>query len=174
MTVRPARRNAVVALLLTALAFPLTASKLGKLSEAERVEYRVFAAFMTPQQQRAWLKLKTTEERTEALKKLGLYDKFYGEQPEMRDRIVAGDVALGWTRDEVYMAWGGPFQKQRLTGRNASRSELLVYRFEVDKDGYAVPVVGKKEDYKAVRRYQAELILDDDVVTSLQEKDGWE
>ena len=98
---------------------------------------------------------------TEALKQLGLWEKFYGEPQDMRDRIVAGDVELGWTRDEVYMAWGGPFQKQRLTGRQATRSELLIYRFEVDKDGYATPFVGKKEDYKAVRHYQAELILDD-------------
>lgn len=172
MTLRS--RGAAVALLLTTLAFPLTGSKLGKLSDAERTEYRVFAAFMTPQQQKAWLKLKTTEERTEALKQLGLWEKFYGEPPEMRDRIVAGDVALGWTRDQVYMAWGGPFQKQRLTGRNATRSELLVYRFEVDKDGYATPFVGKKEDYKAVRHYQAEVIVDDDVVTSLEETEGWE
>ncbi len=163
---------APLALLL--LLAPLTGAKLGKLSEQEQIEYRVFAAFMTPDQQKTWLKLKTPEERTEALKTLGVWEKFYGQSPEMQQRIVAGDVQLGWSRDEVYMAWGQPFQKQRLTGREAQRSELLVYRFEVDKDGYATPFVGKKEDYKAVDQYQVDLIMDDDVVASLEEKADWE
>lgn len=150
------------------------ASKLSKLSEQEQIEYRVFRAFMSEDDQKAWLKMKTPEERTAWLKDHHLYEKFYGESPDVRDLIVAGKVAVAWTRDQVYLAWGNPFQKQRLTGREAQRSELLVYRFEVDKEGYATPVTGKKEDYKAVDRYQIELVVDDDVVAELVKKAGWE
>ena len=80
----------------------------------------------------------------------------------------------GWSRDMVYMAWGAPLEKQRLTGRNATRSEALVYRFEVDKHGYASPVAGKKVDYKAVDRYQVRLVIDDDIVTEMDERPDWE
>jgi hypothetical protein len=158
------------------LALPLTASasKLSKLSEQEQIEYRVFRAFMTEDDQKAWLRLKTPEERTAWLKDHHLWEKFYTESTEVQALIVSGKVALGWTRDQVYLAWGNPFQKQRLTGREAQRSELLVYRFEVDKDGYATPLVGKKEDYKAVDRYQVELVMDDDVVAELSKKEEWE
>jgi hypothetical protein len=161
-------------LTLLALAFPLTGSKLGKLSEAEQIEYRVFRAFMTEDDQKAWLKLQTTEERTTWLKEHKLWEKFYTESPEVQGQIVSGKVGLGWTRDQVYLAWGAPFQKQRLTGREAARSELLVYRFEVDKEGYASPLVGKKENYQAVSHYQVELVMDDDMVAELDKKDRWE
>jgi hypothetical protein len=159
-----------------ALLLPLTAhaGKLSKLSEQEQVEYRVFRAFMTEDEQKAWLKMKTAEERTAWLKERKLWDKFYGLSPEVRDLVVAGDVGVGWSRDQVYLSWGNPFQKQRLTGRQAQRSELLVYRFEVDKDGYAAPMVGKKIDYQAVDQYQVELVMDDDVVVELVRKEDWE
>ena len=161
---------------LLALLLPLSAhaSKLSKLSEQEQIEYRVFRAFMSEDDQKAWLKLQTSDERTAWLKDHRLWDKFYGVSPEVQQLIVAGDVAVGWSRDAVYLAWGNPFQKQRLTGREAQRSELLVYRFEVDKDGYATPLVGKKVDYKAVDQYQIELVMDDDVVTELVRKEDWE
>ncbi len=152
----------------------LLGGKLGKLSTQEQTEYRVFAAFMTEDERKAWLKFKTTEERTAWLKERKLWDKFYAEPPEVQQAVVAGAVEVGWSRDQVYMAWGQPFQKQRLTGREAQRSELLVYRFEVDKEGYATPAVGDKIDYKAVERYQVELVVDDDVVSELAKKDDWE
>jgi hypothetical protein len=160
--------------LLALLSIPLAAGKFEKLSPDQQVEYRVFSAFMTDEQRKAWLKMKTDEERTAWLKEHDLYQKFYDAPPERRDEIVAGKVAVGWTRDQTYLAWGQPFQKQRLTGREAARSELLVYRFEVDKDGFATPAVGDKEDYQAVRRYQMELVVDDDVVAESVRKETWE
>lgn len=166
------RLPALVMLLL--LSLPAAASKLGKLTEAELDHYRALRVFMEEGQRKAWLKLKTTEERDQWLKDHKLWDKFYSHPAEVRAQIVAGDVGQGWTRDMVYMAWGKPFEKQRLTGRAASRSELFVYRFEIDKNGDATPLVGKHTDYKAVKQHQTELILDDDVVTQMTEKDRWE
>lgn len=149
-------------------------SKLSRLSEAEYAHYRALRVFMEEQDRKAWLKLKTTEERDQWLKDAGLWDKFYSYPPEMRAKIVEGDVKMGWSREMVYMAWGQPFEKMRLTGRDASRSELFVYRFEIDKDGVATPLVGKRTDYKAVGQHQTELVLDDDFVVEMKEKDRWE
>ncbi len=152
----------------------LTAGKWDRLEDVEKDHYRALKTFMDDKEEKAWLKLKTQEERDASLKDQGLWDKFYAHDAGVREQILAGDVRLGWDREQVYMAWGPPFQKQRLTGRNAARSEKLVYRFEVDKDGFATPLVGKKLDYKAVARYQVELVVDDDYVAALVEKDDWE
>jgi hypothetical protein len=166
-------RRATAAFLLSATLL-LTGGKWGRLSDAEKDHFRALKIFMDEGEQKAFLKLKTQEERDAWLKEHELWDKFYGHDPATREQIVAGDVRLGWSTEMVYMAWGTPFQKQRLTGRPAARSEKLVYRFEVDKDGFATPLVGKKIDYKAVDRYQVELVTDDDTVSEMVEKDDWE
>ncbi len=161
--------------LLLLLSLPLLlAGKFSRLTEAERDHYRALRIFMDEKEQKAWLKGKTEEERNAWLEEHGLWDRFYRHDEQTRDEIIAGEVELGWSTDMVYMAWGVPFQRQRLTGRQASRSELLVYRFEVDKEGYASPVVGRKIDYQAVDQYQVEAIVDDDVVVDLIEKPDWE
>jgi hypothetical protein len=166
-------RRATAAFLLSATLL-LTAGKWGRLSDAEKEHFRALETFMDDGEQKDFLKLKTSDERDAWLKEKGLWDKFYGHDPSVREQIVNGDVRLGWSAEMVYMAWGTPFQKQRLTGRPAARSEKLVYRFEVDKDGFATPLVGKKSDYKAVDRFQVELVLDDDTVSELVQKDDWE
>lgn len=160
-------------LLVLLLSFPAAAGKLSRLTEAELDHYRALRVFMEEGEEKAWLKLKTTEERDAWLHEHGLWDKFYALPSEVRDQIVSGKVERGYTREMVYMTWGAPFQKNRLTGRPASRSELLVYRFEVDKDGFANPIATKRGDYKAEGHYQMELIVDDDVVTEMTKQDGW-
>lgn len=162
-----------IPLLLALLAVPLGGSKLKRLTEAEIDHYRALRAFMDDDQEKAWLKLKTTEERDAWLQERKLWDRFYSLPAEVRAQIVAGKVERGYTRDMVYMTWGPPFEKQRLTGRPAGRSELLEYRFEVDQDGYVNPVAEGRGNYKAGAHYTVELTLDDDVVTVMKQVDGW-
>ena len=164
------RRHAV--LLVTSLVL-LTAGKFEKLEPAEQDHFRALQVYMDKGQVKAFYKGKTPEERNAYLKAEGLWERFYQYDDAMRKDIVNGDVRLGFERAALYMAWGAPYIKNRLTGRRASRSERLVYRFEVDKDGYATPL-GRKTDYKAVDRYQVELIVDDDIVTEMQEKSDWD
>jgi hypothetical protein len=152
----------------------LLGGKLDRLSDAEQSHYRALRIFLDEKEQKEWLKLKTEDERNAWLVEHNLWDKFYSHDEATRQQIIEGDVELGWSRDMVYMAWGAPFQKQRLTGRQATRSEALVYRFEVDKKGYASPVVGAKVDYKAVDRYEVRLVIDDDIVAEMDEHPGWE
>jgi hypothetical protein len=162
-------------LVLAVVALANVGSKISRLTDDEYAEYRALRVFMTEDEEKEWLKLKTGEERTAWLKDHKLYDKYWTLPEEQRKQILAGDVENGWSREMVYMAWGPPFQKQRLTGRPAGRSELLVYRFEIDKDGSATPLYNTKHtDYQAVRQHQTELYVDDDVVTEMVEKDKWE
>lgn len=149
-------------------------SKLDRLSDQEYAHYRALRIFMEEKDRKAWLRLKTPEQRDARLREMNLWDKFYSLSEAQRQKVVAGEVEVGFTRDMLYMAWGAPFSKNRLTGREAARSELLVYRFQIDRSGIATPVVGERIDYKAVGQHQTEVFVDDDVVTKMVEKDSWE
>ncbi len=149
--------------------------KIKRLEQAERDHYYALRVYMDADQQKAYLKLKTRDERDALLASLGLWDRFYKYDAYVRDLIVAGEVAEGWAEDQVMMSWGAPFQRRRMTSRPAQRSELLVYRFEVDKDGVVrVFVPNSKTAYKMVDRYQVELYVDDGRVTEVRRKDQWE
>ena len=159
---------------LAAMVLFLTAGKLDRMSSDERAHWRALRVFIEEKDQRKWLRLKTEEQRNEWLKENGYWDRFYRHDPSVRAQIVAGDVRLGWSREMLYMAWGAPTQRLKLTGRQASRSERLIYRFEVFADGTASPLVGKNPSYKAVDRYQMNVTLDDNEIAELKEIKGWE
>jgi len=155
------------------LAVPAHAGKFEKLDPPEQMHFRALQVFMDKDQEKAFFKLKERAERDAYLKEIGLWDRFYKYDETMQKMVVNGEIQLGFTRDQLYMAWGPPYRKNRLTGRPAERSELMIFRFGIDKNGYATPI-SKRADYKAVDRYQMEVIVDDDVVTEMKEKDDWE
>lgn len=166
-----ARWSLVVLLLLGACSVE---RRVKKLSETEYAHYTALRPFMEEDDRVAWLKLKTEEERNQWLKDHGLWDRFYKYEDHIRQAIVDGAVQTGWTKDMVLMAWGAPYDKRKLTGRPAPRSELLVYRFERHADGSVVVYTpGSKSLYKAVSRFTREVYLDMDVVTEIIEKEGW-
>lgn len=145
-----------------------------KLSDVEFQHYYALRPFMAEDQRKAYLRLKTEDERNEFLKSADLWDRFYKYEPHIRKAIVDGAVQTGWTKDMVLMSWGPPYDKRKLTGRPAPRSELLVYRFEKHEDGtILVFVPGSKTEYRAVDRFTREVYLDNDVVTEIIEKEGW-
>ncbi|MEY3211278.1 MAG: hypothetical protein RIT28_1759 [Pseudomonadota bacterium] len=149
--------------------------KVKNLSDAEFDHYYVLKPFMSEESRKTYLKLKTEEERNQYLKDQGLWDRFYKYSEAERAEIVSGAVAIGWTKDKVLMAWGPPHDKQKLVGREAQRSERLVYRFEEQPDGTVlVWAPNSKTEYQAVRLYQVNVILDDDKVTEIIEKPRWD
>ncbi len=160
--------------LVAGLLVVLLGGKLDRLSSDERAHWRALRVFVEDRDQKRWLKLKTEEERNDWLKEQGLWDRYYSNDPATREQILAGDVRLGWDRYQLYMAWGQPSQRMRMTGRSAVRSERLIYRFEVDEEGYASPLVGTKVDHRAVDRYQINVIIDDDTITKIHEIDDWD
>ena len=161
-------------LMLAALLAFLVAGKLDKMSGEERAHWRALRVFVEKKDQKKWLKLKTQEQRDAWLQERDLWDRFYEHEPFVREQIVAGDVKLGWDREMLYMAWGAPSQRLKLTGRAAARSERLIYRFEVDGEGFASVLTDGKPDYKAVDRYQVNVILDDNVITDMMRLEDWE
>ncbi len=149
------------------------------LSSAEFDHYYALRPFMNEDIQKGFLKGKTEEERNEFLhthtfQEKPLWDIFYQYDEAKREAIVSGEVAKGWSADMVLMAWGTPYDKKKLVGRPASRSEMLVYRFETDEDG-TIMVYDPEEGsaYHAIRHFTREVVLDDNVVTEIHEENGW-
>jgi hypothetical protein len=161
-------------LLVVSLVFALGA-KIDRLQPVEQDHFNALRVWMDDKAQKAYLKNKTREERDAFLQEHGFWDRFYQYDEDRREQILAGEVKQGWSYDQAYMAWGQPFQKQRLTARRAARSELLVYRFEVMSDG-AIMVwqPGSKATHKAVDKYQIELVVDDEKITEFRRKEEWE
>ncbi len=137
--------------------------------------YYALRVYMEEDDKKAYLKLKTREERDQYLKELSLWDRFYQYPDHIREKIIAGEVQEGWTRDMVYMSWGKPYDRRKLAGREAQRSEMLIYRFEQHEDGSVlVWAPGSKTEYKAAALFEQEVILDDDVVAGVEiKKKSW-
>ncbi len=149
------------------------------LTEAERNHIAALRVWMEEKEVKGWTKLKTSAERDQWLKDNGepirYWERFYQYNEEQRTAILDGEVRTGWTADRVFMAWGKPYMKKRLTGRNAGRSELLLYRFEVTADGSVMLwEEGSKASYVAVEKYTMQVFVDDNVLTELSRQDGWQ
>ena len=144
-----------------------------RLDTQEFNHYYALRVYMSELDRKTYLKLKTREERDAYLKDKGLWDRFYKYDDEERDAIVAGDVQLGWTRDKLEMAWGAPYDRMKALGRAATRSDKFIYRFEQQPDGSVlIWERNSKTAYKATRLFIREVILDDDVVAKINEKDA--
>lgn len=152
------------------------------LSDEEFKAYYALKPFMAEETQKGYLTLKTEEERNAYLKAIvlarippiTLYDVFYQYPENIRQAIVDGAVQERWTKEMVLMAWGAPFDKKKLVGRPAPRSEMLIYKFEKHEDGTVMVFIpNSKTEYKAVERFRREVILDDDVVSEIVERPGW-
>ncbi len=145
--------------------------KLKKLDDQEFQHYYALKVYMEDGQKKDFLKLKTRAERDEYLKKSGLWDKFYDYEPHIRESIYNGRVEIGWTKDMVLMAWGRPVDRGRVAGRQATRSERYIYRFEEGQDGsILVWEPGSKTQYSAARLFSREVIFDNDVVAEINDK----
>lgn len=159
-----------------------------ELSDAEFQHYYALKPFMTDDQRKEYLLLKTEDERDQWLKdnkpqmnlaaeemSKDFWDMFYRYPDNIRQAIVDGAVQTGWAKEMVLMSWGAPYDKKRLTGRPAPRSEMLIYRFEKHEDGSVIVYVpGSKTEYKAIDRFTRQVYLDNDIVTEIIEKEGWE
>ena len=155
-----------------------------RLSEAEFSHYYALKPFMTDPERKAYLKGKTEEARDAWLKANGCrdvmgvrecyWDRFYKYDAKQRTAIVEGAVKAGWTKEMVYMAWGAPCTREKVVGRQAPRSERLVYRFEKHADGTVlVYEPNSKTAYKSVARFRREVVLDDDRVAEITDVPGW-
>ena len=157
------------------LGMPAQAASTKRLSAEEKDRFVAVRVFMGEKEQKKWLKLKTQEERDGWLKQQGYWDRFYQFDEDTREKIVAGEVDVGWEQDALLMAWGMPHQRKRLTGRPATRSEMFVYRFEVDLEGYVTVWKPKsKTAHRAMKLYQVDVVLDDARVSELRRKDRWD
>ena len=154
-----------------------TQKRLNRLSPAEFDHFYALRVFMDEDARRDYLRLQTEEERNAYLQEAELWDNFYQYEPHIRDLIVAGDVQIGWSKEMLVMSWGRPYDVNRQAGRDAVRSELLVYRFEQHDDGNGRYDLAwepnSKTEYRAIGFFRKEVIIDDDIVAEIRERDGW-
>ena len=150
-------------------------SVLKKLTPGELDHYMALRVWMSDPDMKAYSKLKTADERNTFLQEKGYWDRFYQYDKKRREQIINGEVAKGWTQDQVYMSWGAPHVRKRLAGRRAVRSEMFVYRFEVDPEGRVyVWEPNSKQTHYAIDKYQIDLTVDDGLIVEMIRKDGWE
>lgn len=169
-------------ILALALATALTGcweKKVKNLDDEEFKHYYALKVYLEDDQRKTFLKMKTRAERDAFLKSIEmpgrpprvLWDYFYYYDAHIRDNIYAGEVQEGWTADMMYMAWGKPVKSSKLAGRQAQRSWAYVYKFEEHADGSVlVWEPGSKTEYKAVRTFKREVIIDDDVIAKIRNK----
>jgi len=149
--------------------------KVKRLESYEKDHYYALKVWMEKADHKAYLKGKTPEVRDAWLKEHGFWDRFYQYDERTRTAILTGDVQVGFKQDQVFMSWGEPHQRNRLTGRAAERSELLTYRFEVDDEGHTVVWTPESKTANfAAEKYSLQLYMDDAVVTEIVRKDSWE
>ena len=140
-----------------------------KIGQEEFDHWRALRIYMDEGTQKEFRKFKTREERDQYLKDKGLWEKFYQYEPHIRDQIAGGDVKTGWSEDMLFMAWGQPYDREKIFGRNAQESYRLTYRFEELEDGAILVWEPKsKTQYKAVRLFQKEVYIDDGKITELK------
>jgi hypothetical protein len=169
------KRLLPIALLAVSLMGTCANKKYDRLEAEEKEHYTALKVWMDDKERKAYLKLKTREERDAYLKSKGYWDRFYQYDDRMRDLILGGKVHPGWKEDALVMAWGPSHNTKRLAGRSAQRSQILTYLFEVQPDGAILIWTPKSTtDHLAVRRYRVEVILDDGVVAELREREGWQ
>lgn len=153
--------------------------KIKKLAPREQDAYTALRVWIDEDERKEYLKLKTEADRDKWLKAHGspvtYYDRWYKYDPEKQKAILSGDAKPGWTQDMLFMAWGEPHERSRLAGRPAERSELMLYRFEVQPDGTPlVWTVGSKTEYQAIDKFTMEVYVDDGKISELIEKKGWQ
>jgi len=131
--------TALTALLCLCLATPALAGqvnmkKLKKWPELDRTWARSFDAWMTDEELKLFLQIKTTEERQKFLVDAGYWKIWKKIDKEMVPNIIKGEVLNGMTKDEVFMCWDKP-KKIRKDFRKKAYVDVLNYEFEVDRKG---------------------------------------
>ena len=168
-------KRLVPVLALTLLVFGMGNRKLKRLSADERAHFEALDVFMDDDAEKAFLKLKTEEERNAFLKQAGLWERYYQYDAERRAEIAAGDVKVGWTDDQVYMAWDAPHDRGRgVRSRAAGRTETLVYNFLLTADKQIVLWErGSKYEPSARAKFRLVLTAVDGVITQMEKQDGF-
>lgn len=167
-------KSSIALTVLVGLVLSIGCNPVKRLSDTEWDHYRALRVYMTDVEKKAFLKEKEEQNRSAYLRDLGLWDRFYQYPEDVRDLILSGEVARGWTKDKLLMAWGAPHDMQKLSGREALRSERFIYRFEESENGSLVIWrKGSKTAYKAVRLFQRHIVIDDDIVAKIYETGSW-
>ena len=163
-----------------------------RLENTEYDHYSALKVFMDKEQRKLYLKKKTRPERDAYLKELGVWDRFYNYDSNIRDKIVERSVQTGWNTDMLQMAWGRPIDKRKEFRHSAEQSYNWIYKFERHAKGSEVCgkdstsactivwVPGSKTEYKATSMFMRHVVIEeqgrqdlttDDIIVEMIDKD---
>lgn len=169
------KRLLATSLLVASLFGTCANKKFDRLEQAEKDHYTALKVWMDKKERKAFLKLKTRDERDAWLRDNNLWERFYQYDDRVRELIVEGNVKIGFEQAALLMAWGPAHVRKKLVGRPAARAEMFTYFIEVTKDGqHLFWTPASKESNFAVKKYRKEVILHDGIVAEINEQDGWE
>ena len=144
-----------------------------RLENAEFDHYSALKVFMDKNQINLYLKKKTRDQRDAYLKELGLWDRFYQYEPNIRDKIVQRDVQVGWNTDMLQMSWGRPIDKRKEFRDSAEQSYNWIYKFERHAKGSEVCgkestqpctivwLPGSPTEYKAISMFKRHVVIEE-------------
>ena len=145
-----------------------------RLSPVEWNHYKALRVYMNDDIREVYLDQETEVDRNQFLHDAGLWERYYQYPEYVRAEIIAGNVALGWTKDKLLMSWGRPQDRGRVAGRQARISERWVYRFEQHTNGtLRIWEPGSSTSYHAARLFQRVVLMDDDIVVDITDSDDW-
>jgi len=117
-----------------ALAGQVNPRKIKKWPALDQAWARSFDAWMSDEELDVFIKLKTTDERKDFLKKAGHWKKWDKIEDEMLPNVIKGEVVRGMNKDEVFMCWDKP-AKIRKDFRRDAYVDVMNYKFEIDRKG---------------------------------------
>jgi hypothetical protein len=125
---------------LTALSAPsaeaalVSPGQIKKWPEEDAAWARSFDLWMSDDELKIFVGLKTSEERREFVKKAGYLKKWEDIDEEMLPFVMKGEVVPGMSQDLVYMCWDKP-AKIRKDFKKDAYVDVLNYEFERDRKG---------------------------------------
>jgi len=123
-----------VAVAVPAIAGQVNMRKIKKWPELDQAWARSFDAWMSDEELKIFLKLKSTDERRDFLTQAGYFKKWKKIDKEMLPHVIKGDVVKGMNKDEVFMCWDKP-EKIRKDFRRDAYVDVMNYKFEIDRKG---------------------------------------
>ncbi len=108
--------------------------KIKKWPAEDQAWARSFDSWMSEEEIKLLVKMKTTEERQKFLTDLGYWKMWEDIEDEIKPHIIEGKVIEGMNQDEVYMCWDKP-KKIRKDFRKSAYVNVLNYEFEIDRKG---------------------------------------
>lgn len=110
------------------------------MSDTDKRLYDIYMPFMIPAQRLEYVNLKTSQEREDYVKRIGLYQKLHSFGPEVYEAILNRTVILNMPEEAVLFSMGPPTEQHRSI---SATGEMKQMSYRTYLCGGAGPLVGE-------------------------------